>query len=231
MSGIEVVYIYSACVIIKTPDVSVLCDPWFTEGVFDGGWYQYPRVENPLASLGDVDRIYISHIHPDHYDPDFLRAYFDRFGVKDLLISDHKPNFLERRMTADGFTPTVIPEESGIRIGGTTLEIMPHKTGSISDIDSALIVAHVDGSDRRHCVVNANDIIFDAPSRAQLKQRSGDVDILLCGYTGAGPYPQTYFDADDPELAVEAEKKKTALFVRYRELVEQMQAKVNIPFA
>jgi len=56
-------------------------------------------------------------------------------------------------------------------------------------------------------------------------------DILLCGYTGAGPYPQTYFNLDDPQLPVEAEKKKQAFFERYRRLVSELQPKVTIPFA
>ncbi len=31
---IKVSYIYSACIIIETEDFKILCDPWFTEGIY-----------------------------------------------------------------------------------------------------------------------------------------------------------------------------------------------------
>jgi len=231
LSAISVRYIYSACVVIETEDARILCDPWFTEGIYDGSWFHFPKVADPLGSIGDVSHIYISHIHPDHYDPDFLRSYFDEYGEKPLLISDLSPNFLQKKMLADGFGPTVLAEGTTLDVGETSLQIMPHKTGSISDIDSALIVRSRDGEGKVHCVVNANDIVFDEGARRELKEVSGEVDILLCGYTGAGPYPQTYFDFDDPALSIEAENKKQAFFERYRQLTECISAKVNLPFA
>lgn len=84
---------------------------------------------------------------------------------------------------------------------------------------------------RAHCVVNANDIIFDDAMRQQLKDAAGEVDILLCGYTGAGPFPQTYFELDDPNIKEEADKKKKSFFERYQTLTHFMNAKINIPFA
>jgi len=231
LSAISVRYVYSACVIIETEDARILCDPWFTEGIYDGSWFHFPKVADPLGSIGEVSHIYISHIHPDHYDPDFLHSYFEKVGEKPLLISDLSPNFLQKKMFADGFSPVVLAEGTTLELGETWLQIMPHKTGSISDIDSALIVKSRDGKGRIHCVVNANDIVFDEDARRDLKETSGEVDILLCGYTGAGPYPQTYFDFDDPALSSEAEKKKQAFFDRYRQLTECISAKVNLPFA
>ena len=78
--GIKVKYIYSACVVTKTADVTILHDPWFTDGIYDGTWFVYPEVNDPLTLIGDVDYVYISHIHPDHYDPIFLRKYFTVYG-------------------------------------------------------------------------------------------------------------------------------------------------------
>ena len=66
--SIQVEYVYSACVVLRTPDVSILCDPWFTDGVYHGSWYTFPVHPDPVAYIGDVDYIYIYHIHPDHYD-------------------------------------------------------------------------------------------------------------------------------------------------------------------
>ncbi|MFZ0421190.1 MAG: MBL fold metallo-hydrolase [Candidatus Sulfotelmatobacter sp.] len=227
-AGISVRYIYSACIVTSSKDVRVLHDPWFTEGIYDGSWFHFPTVADPIASIGDVDLIYISHVHPDHYDPIFLRKYFEVHGSKEVIIADHKPNYLANKMRADGFKPTIL--KPSIDIGSSRITIVPHRTGSISDIDSALIFRYFDGK-REHCVVNGNDVIFDDEMIAALKESAYEPDILLCGYTGAGPYPQTYFDIDDPQLPIEAEKKKHAFFQRYLKLVSGLHPKVTIPFA
>jgi UDP-MurNAc hydroxylase len=214
--GIHIKYIYSACIVTNTPDVKIVHDPWFTEGVYDGSWYQFPKVKDPLSSIGDVDLIYVSHIHPDHYDGDFIKAYFKKYGVKKVIIANLSPNHMAGKMRADGIEPTILSEP--LKINNTTIEIVPHMTGSISDIDSAIVVKY-QAKDRLHCVVNANDIIFDDQIRTGLKRAAGDVDVLLCSYTGAGPYPQTYFDLHDPQLKIEADKKKHAFFERYQTLI------------
>jgi UDP-MurNAc hydroxylase len=227
--AINVKYIYSACVITTTPDLSILHDPWFTEGIYDGSWFHFPKVENPLESIGDVDFIYISHIHPDHYDSDFLKKYFKKYSSKKILIANHSPNHLARKMLSDGIEPTILSNK--LTVGNTTLEIVPHKTGSISDIDSAIVIKYHSISNKPQCVVNANDIIFDDNMVNKLKMAANDVDILLCGFTGAGPYPQTYYNVSDNQLSIEAMNKKLAFFERYKTVVKAIDAKVNIPFA
>lgn len=228
LDGISVKYIYSACVITKTKDVTVLHDPWFTEAIYDGSWFQFPKITNPLDSIGDVDYIFVSHIHPDHYDSEFLREYFKKFGEKKIIIANHQPNHLLGKMRGDGFIPIILNDV--LTIGKTSIEIIPHKTDSISDVDSAIVIKYF-GEDKIHCVVNVNDIIFDDTMRALVKNRANEIDILLCGYTGAGPYPQTYFSDDDEQLEIEARKKKFSFFERYKILTNTLGARVNIPFA
>lgn len=228
LNCITVKYIYSACIVTKTNDATILHDPWFTEGIYDGSWFHYPKISNPLDSIGDVDYIFISHIHPDHYDSKFIRKYFERFGIKKIIIANHQPNYMLGKMRSDGFSPIVLDE--ALTIGNTTIEIIPHITGSISDVDSAIIIKYFD-NDRTHCVVNANDIIFDADMRSKIRNTAQNIDILLCGYTGAGPYPQTYFDIQDKQLLIEANAKKHSFFERYKTLINYLDAKVNIPFA
>lgn len=227
-NGITIKYIYSACIVTKTKDVTILHDPWFTEGIYDGAWFHYPKIENPFTSIGEVDYIFVSHIHPDHYDSSFIKQYFDRFGVKKIIIADHERNHLYKKMCIDGFAPIVLKDD--LIIGNTSIKIVPHITGSTSDIDSAIIIK-LFHNDNNHCVVNVNDIVFDDAMIAKIKDVAGNIDILLCGFTGAGPYPQTYFDLNDPQLLIESQKKKISFFERYKKLTSKLNAKVNIPFA
>ena len=70
----KVVYKYSACIKIFTDDVIILCDPWFNEAYY-GTWIQQNKTNNIEEFIGDFDIVYISHIHPDHYDPLFIKEY------------------------------------------------------------------------------------------------------------------------------------------------------------
>ncbi len=228
--SISVRYIYSACVVIETEDVKILCDPWFTQGAYDGSWFHFPLLKNPIDKIGNVDIIYISHIHPDHYDPKFLKEYFNVYGEKEIVISDFKSNFLQKKMLSDGFLPRIILEKNGKKIDNTTLNIIPHETGSISDVDSALSVQY-ESDEGSSLVLNINDIITDEYFLEKIKNYFPQIDILLCSYTGAGPYPQTYFDLDDKEIIKESLKKKNQFFERYLTTTSALKAKVNIPFA
>ena len=227
LNGIRVNMIYSACITIETPDCKILCDPWFTDGIFDGAWYLYSNNKDPFSAIGDCDYIYISHIHSDHYDPIFLRKYFEKFGEKLLVIGDFQSNYLEKSIQHDGFKYRVNTEP--LKLGQTVVSVFPHETGSPSDIDSACLVEYF-AEDRVHRVLNINDCIFD-PVFLSNFSKFGQLDILLLSYTGAGPYPQTYFELDDPELLVAAKSKKSQFIEQYLKIAEVVPAKVRIPFA
>lgn len=217
---IEVTYYYSACVGIRTPEASVLCDPWFTDGAFDGSWYQFPKLSDPLGVIGPYDYVYISHIHPDHYDPVFLRTYLAAHPSTRIIIGDFSLNFLSTRMKADN-----IPHEvtSGFSIGETALRIFPNKHPF--EIDSALVIKRGE-----HSVANMNDNLYDEDHLEKIQEFCGAPTIALTGYTGAGPYPQTFYN--DPEtLAIKAAEKREAFFQRYLRMQSALKPRVTIPFA
>ncbi len=227
--SISVRYIYSACVVIETQDVKILCDPWFTQGAIDGAWFHFPLIEDPINVIGDVDIVWISHIHNDHYDPEFLKKYFDFYGKKEIIICDFKRNYLQRKMLGEGFIPSLINEEGKI-IGETKLNIFAHDYGSVGDIDSALVVEYKSNL-KTHVVINLNDIPAEETFLSKINKFFPKIDILLLGYTGAGPYPQTYFDLHDHRLIKEASKKKNQFFNMYLKIISKLNSKVNIPFA
>ena len=227
IDGIRVNMIYSACITVETPDCKILCDPWFADGIFDGAWYLYPKDPDAFSAIGDCDYVYISHIHADHYDPIFLRKYFEKFGEKKLIIGNFESNYLEKSIQHEGFKYQVNTEP--LKIGQTVISIYPHETGSQSDIDSACLVEYF-GETRVHRVLNINDCIYD-PEFLSKFSGFGQMDVLLLAYTGAGPYPQTYFELNDPELLVAAKSKKDQFIEQYLKIAEMVPSKIRIPFA
>ena len=204
-------------------------DPWFTDGIYDGSWYHFPKVDDPFARMSEPDVIYISHVHPDHYDPVFLKRLFAKFGPKKVVVPDFEQNFLARKAASDGIEVSPIKE---LRIGGTEIAIFPNLSGSLSDVDSAILV-----HDGKNAVLNLNDCGWNDPHvaeiQAYIKDKNIDLDLLALGFTGAGPYPQTYYDLEEDRetLIAEAAKKKANFFGRYLRYCEAFPARHHLPFA
>ena len=154
-----------------------------------GSWYQFPFKKDPINMLDNPDVIYISHIHPDHYDPIFLKKIFKKFGKKKVLISKLKNNYLLLRSKFDGIDAT--PIES-LKIKNDSIHIVPNETESNSDIDSALIV-----NDGKFTFLNLNDCLWNkihVEIKKITKFYKDKIGFMALGYSGAGPYPQTYCD-------------------------------------
>ncbi|MDG0794600.1 MBL fold metallo-hydrolase [Cohnella ginsengisoli] len=96
----KVQYLKSASVLVEHEGVRVLCDPWLTDGIYYGSWYHYPPLEITPEDFSDVDYIYISHVHPDHLDPETLRRLPDHIPV---LIANYKDRFVHRILKQCGF--------------------------------------------------------------------------------------------------------------------------------
>tara|TARA_Y100000590_G_scaffold468016_1_gene649007 strand:- start:444 stop:1730 length:1287 start_codon:yes stop_codon:yes gene_type:complete len=226
----KIKYIYSACLEIDCDGFKVLTDPWFTEGIYDGSWYQFPKID-PFKYITKPDLIYISHIHPDHYDPVFLRKLIQKYGEIPILIPDLKHNFLQRKGKFDGLD---LEPSRHFKNSKIELYIEENDTGSLSDIDSAMILKDLTSN---QVLLNLNDCIFTQKHIDKLKQIIDSItkklNFLAVGYTGAGPFPQTYFDAekDIERLKEEANNKKLKFFDRYKQFIETFKADINLPFA
>lgn len=219
-------YIYSACIVIETGDCKILCDPWFTDGIYDGAWYQFPKVDNPIEVIGDVDFIYISHIHPDHYDPIFLKQYFEVYGEKKIFIPDYPHNnFLQKKGNFDGFelNPT-----KDYCFKDTKLTIFP-QSNTGHDIDSALLVSY-----KGIGALNLNDCGWEDKQvndiRSVINSDNLDLRFMACSYTAAGPYPQTYYDVSGDLMEI-ADKHSKLYIQRYLQFSKEYSAPIELPFA
>jgi UDP-MurNAc hydroxylase len=231
----RVEYKYSACIKIITDDTRILCDPWFGSSAYDGTWQQFPRIKDKIKLVGDFDFIYISHIHPDHYCGETISELIHVLGDKKILIADWQEhqNFLAKKLASDGFQDH-LEISNELLIGDTLIKIIPNRTGSFSDIDSALIVSSLKS---RKSVLNINDCLLNqnfCDSINEFKKRSGIEFTLFClGYTGAGPYPQTYYSPirEEKKLLQQAQSKKEQFFKRYLTAISKIESKRRLPFA
>lgn len=216
---IRITTIYNATVIIETPDARILCDPWETQGIYDGAWYRFARVPIPMVRY---DLIWVSHIHPDHFDPLWLARYKDTFpDVPIVYTADPgKPNPLAFVHPELGMQPMLRCD-----LGRTAIETFPCNASRL-DMDSALAVTHGNLS-----LANMNDCAIDPAQIAAIREFcGGDVTAALLKYTSAGPYPQCYMPLDI-DCAAAACYTQGTLLNRYRQSAALLGAITTVPFA
>lgn len=92
-------FIANACgIFISKKGTKILTDPWIVDGVFDGSWCHFHKLQTKVSDLQNVDAIYVSHIHPDHYD----ERFFDFNKDIPIIVLDHKMNFLIKNLLKKG---------------------------------------------------------------------------------------------------------------------------------
>ena len=85
MKSPTIEFINHASVIISHGNISILSDPWYKDAVFHNGWrllYELPD-DKVIEILKRITHIYISHEHPDHFQP----AFFLNKDVKKILLN------------------------------------------------------------------------------------------------------------------------------------------------
>ena len=98
----EITFLGQAGIYIETRYGSILCDPWFNPAYF-ASWFPFPSNEKvDRAKLGNPTYLYVSHLHHDHYDPQFLREYVSKDTT--VLLPDYPIDLLERALRGLGFT-------------------------------------------------------------------------------------------------------------------------------
>src|SRR5690606_12246898 len=177
--------------------------------------------------LGDVDYLYVSHLHKDHFDPELLRAHVRKDAV--VLLPDFPVPDLRRELEKLGFhrffetTDSVKHTVSGPK-GELEVMIVALRAPADGPIgDSGLVV-----SDGTTTVFNMNDarpVDLDV-----LAVEFGHIDVHMLQFSGAIWYPMVY---DMPERAKAAfgTQKRQRQMDRCRQYIDQVGATWVIPSA
>jgi UDP-MurNAc hydroxylase len=212
--------------LIETSGGSIVCDPWF-EPQFFGSWFVFPRndqlPEELLVRIRRPDFLFISHIHADHLDEQWLASQMDPDTT--VLLPDYPTSELERTLRGLGFhrfIRTVDRQEIDL---GSGLKVAIHTETSITDGpggDSALVVSDPSGR-----IVNQNDCRTN--DLGALREH-GPVDLHWLQYSGAIWYPMVYEEspARMRELIDAKVSSQTSRAMRY---VESIDAAAVVPSA
>lgn len=208
--------------LIETEGGSILCDPWFNPAYF-ASWFVFPRNDHlDPARFSNPDYLYVSHLHHDHFDPEFLRARVDK-RAKVLL-----PAFLVDRLEASlrdcGFTEFIHTEHGvPMDLGGLEVAILAMTAPADGPAgDSAIVVA-----DSTARILNQNDARPRDPAEIAAL---GPYDAHFTQFSGAIWYPMVY-DFPPDEMDRLGRRKREDQTVRALAYIREVGAPHVFPCA
>jgi len=204
---VQIQYISNSFLIVKTDDAKIVCDPWVGHANH-GGWHSFPEYKkNDLIDLiKDSTHVYISHLHSDHLDLDFLK--FSLLYKKKFIIKKFRSPNLENRLNSIGVTELIgIDDFKNFQLSkNTNIAIIPQITSNSAGVEN-LINYSLDTS----IIFNSNGKTFfnqvDNPlslndfHRLQnfISTEYGDLDIACFTCGAASEYPQCFRGIDRSE--------------------------------
>ena len=208
----------------------ILCDPWIIDGVFEGAWYHYPPLKTKVKDLQNVDGIYVSHIHPDHYD----ERNFDFSKDIPIIILNEGPNFLKKNLIKKGYNNLIeVKDGETKKFREFNLTIYKPFTGHIYEesllgnlIDSALVL-----NDGNVTAINFNDNTPDEKACVALKNKFKKIDLAMLNYNSAGPYPSCFDNLSTDEKKKENDRIIKRNFDYLCKVIPLLEPKTVLPFA
>lgn len=180
----RVTFVGHAGLFIDTGQATILCDPWFNPAFF-ASWFPFP--DNDDLDLGALRRptyLYVSHLHRDHFDPQFLDRHVSKEAV--VLLPDFPLPELRHALESLGFTRFVATGHGRpVDLDGLGVTIFTTTTPADGPLgDSCLVVD--DGTTR---ILDQNDA---RPRELDPLVALAPFDAHFLQFSGAIWYPMVY---------------------------------------
>ncbi|HET8844474.1 MAG TPA: MBL fold metallo-hydrolase, partial [Ktedonobacteraceae bacterium] len=218
----EITFLGQAGIFIETKHGSILCDPWFNPAYF-ASWFPFPSNEKvDRAKLTNPTYLYVSHLHHDHYDPEFLREYVSKDTT--VLLPAYPIDLLERALRSLGFTKFIHTiNGQAMEVNGLRLMIMAMTAPIDGPLgDSGLMVD--DGETR---IFNQND---SRPIDIDVLNSHGPYDAHFVQFSGAIWYPMVY-QFPEKMLTALGRKKRENEMARALRYIKEIGATFVVPSA
>ncbi len=232
MQELHITYVSHACLRIEGEFGSLLCDPWFlNEPVYDYVMWKFPpAVMPPEELLKDLDYLYITHSHEDHFHipsidhiPRDVQVLLPEFTHTPCL----RAQTMERIMREMGFSRLrkIRPWDTYLLGGKTPLTVVPSAKSRAHDWEnSGFVIEHPDCR-----LINMNDNCDDEELCNEIHARWPDFDIGFIQTAAISIFPACYRMSEEEKEEMARNKKET--FTQQQRLIEMLKLKRVVPFA
>lgn len=219
----RVTYLGQACLLVEAAGRKLLTDPWLTEGAYFGTWYHTHLLADagihPEALPRDIDYIFLSHEHQDHFDPDSLKSFARDIPI---LISKFVNTRFRDAVKNLGFNNVVeYPSGEQVDLGdGFKVTII----GTAEYTNDAAILIEAEGCrvlNETDCKLGYRDL-----------QRIGElgIDVGFYMFSGANWYPIMY-DYPDEILRQKVKVRRSSLLQSLVQRVKLTKPRFAVPSA
>ena len=213
-------FVNHASVLVSFGKVGILSDPWYSQSVFHDGWRLLYENDNDYINnvLDRTTHIYLSHEHPDHFNPKFL--LIDNIKKKIIendiifLFQETKDKRVVSFLKNKGFKFLEIASKKKI---GESVEIQIVKHDFY---DSSISIQTPDSK-----ILNLNDCpLRDTKDIKKFKRDYGNFDVLLTQFS----YAAWKGGKDEKAYREKAAQEKLSDVYNQSKI---LQCKTVIPFA
>ncbi len=174
----KVRFVGHAGILVECQGQTILCDPWLVGKVFNNSWALLsPSSPPPFAN---VDYIWISHEHPDHFSFPSLKSIpdADKARIKVLYQRHASPRVVDALLKM-GFSHIIeLPLYKWFRLT-PNLEVF---CGSAGSMDSFIAVRD---RESKECILNTNDCVLNVDQLRYIKHCVGKVSVLFTQFSFA----------------------------------------------
>lgn len=115
-----------SCVVVTTDDGATLIDP---------GYHTFDTGEIDLGTIGDIQRVLITHAHGDHMKPEFVKWLLDRGEDVTVFANEDVVGILaERDIPASTDDPSGVSSRDGLHALTPMGTAPPNRSYTISDL-------------------------------------------------------------------------------------------------
>ena len=224
-------FISNACGIFHgSKKTKILCDPWVVNKVFEGSWFNYPTLKTQIKDLQKVDAIYLSHIHPDHYD----ERNFNFPKDLPIIILNEGPNFLKKNLIKKGYNNFIEIKNNETRFF-KEFELTLFKPFSKHIYEESLLGNLIDSAlaikEKGIVAINFNDNTPDEKACVELNKKFEKINLALMNYNAAGPYPSCFDNLSETEKKFEHNRILKRNFDHLCKTISLLKPKSVLPFA
>jgi UDP-MurNAc hydroxylase len=214
----KIQFVNHSSFIIESGDVRIISDPWLEGRVFNNGWDLISKTRLSYDDFKDINYIWFSHEHPDHFFPPNLKKIPAEYK-KNITVLFQKT--IDKRVA-----------EYCVKAGFKKVIEMERNTFYPIGNDFEVMCEHFDEGDSWICyktggvvILNTNDCGITQRNQAEnIRKKVGDVDILLTQFS----YAYWAGNREDVEYRRQVADKK----LDWMKLqIDVFQPKVTIPIA
>lgn len=219
----KITYITHACLVVEAAGKKILMDPWVTGPSWGANIWLYPPSPRAPEDFGDIDIVYFSHAHEDHFQAESVARLPAALKARQVIIPNFGMPYFEKMVRQAGFSQiTALDHEQTIELApGLHLEMLVNDGG---DHDSSVVLT-ADGS----TVFFQTDNLISSAEADRLGQRL-NIDLLFAISAQTGIFPGFY--EFPPALMVELAHQKGERAMTYAmEVTRRLRAKAVVPYA